>query len=93
MRGGNFAVSILINTLRERFDLRRQMNALTAQTRLSSMMLTGLPFGLLAFLFVMDRSFVTPLFTQPMGQILLIVAGVMVLIGWTIMQSMTRIEA
>jgi len=80
------------NTLRERFDLRRQMNALTAQQRLSSMILTGLPFGLLAFLFVMDRSFVDPLFTQPIGQVLLVVAGVMVLIGWTIMSSMGRIE-
>jgi tight adherence protein B len=92
--GGNLAqiLDSVGNTLRERFDLRRQMNALTAQQRLSSMILTGLPFGLLAFLFVMDRSFVDPLFTQPIGQALLIVAGVMVLIGWTIMQSMGRIE-
>ena len=92
--GGNLAqiLDSVGNTLRERFDLRRQMNALTAQQRLSSMILTGLPFGLLAFLFVMDRSFVDPLFTQPIGQILLVVAGVMVLIGWTIMRSMGRIE-
>jgi tight adherence protein B len=92
--GGNLAqiLDSVGNTLRERFDLRRQMNALTAQQRLSSMILTGLPFGLLAFLWVMDRSFVDPLFTQPVGQILLVVAGVMVMIGWTIMQSMGRIE-
>src|SRR5579859_2084197 len=92
--GGNLAqiLDSVGETLRERFDLRRQMNALTAQQRLSSMILTGLPFGLLAFLFVMDRSFVDPLFTQPIGQLLLIVAGVMVLIGWTIMRSMGRIE-
>lgn len=92
--GGNLAqiLDSVGNTLRERFDLRRQMNALTAQQRLSSMILTGLPFGLLAFLFVMDRSFVDPLFTQPTGQILLVVAGLMVFIGWTIMRSMGRIE-
>ncbi len=92
--GGNLAqiLDSVGNTLRERFDLRRQMNALTAQQRLSSMILTGLPFGLLAFLWVMDRSFVAPLFTQTAGQILLVVAGVMVMIGWTIMQSMGRIE-
>jgi len=92
--GGNLAqiLDSVGNTLRERFDLRRQMNALTAQQRLSSMILTGLPFGLLAFLFVMDRSFVDPLFTQPIGQALLVVAGVMVFIGWTVMRSMGRIE-
>ena len=92
--GGNLAqiLDSVGNTLRERFDLRRQMNALTAQQRLSSMILTGLPFGLLAFLFVMDRSFVDPLFTQPIGQALLVVAGVMVFIGWTVMRSLGRIE-
>jgi len=92
--GGNLAVILdsVGNTLRERFDLRRQVNALTAQQRLSSMILTGLPFGLLAFLFVMDRSFVDPLFTQPIGQLLLVVAGMMVFIGWTIMRSMGRVE-
>src|SRR3984893_17470149 len=92
--GGNLAqiLDSVGNTLRERFDLRRQVNALTAQQRLSSMILTGLPFGLLAFLFVMDRSFVDPLFTNPIGQALLVVAGVMVFIGWTVMRSMGRIE-
>ena len=92
--GGNLAqiLDSVGETLRERFDLRRQMNALTAQQRLSSMILTGLPFGLLAFLFVMDRSFVDPLFTERVGQILLVVAGLMVFIGWTVMRSMGRIE-
>ena len=52
-------------TVRERFELRRQVDAVTAQQRLSSTVLTVLPFGLLMFLFVMDRSFVEPLVVQP----------------------------
>jgi len=92
--GGNLAqiLDSVGDTLRERFDLRRQVNSLTAQQRLSSMILTGLPFGLLGFLFVMDRSFVDPLFTQPIGQLLLVLAGVMVFSGWTIMRSMGKVE-
>ena len=78
--------------LRERFELRRQVNALTAQQRLSSIVLTTLPFGLLAVLFVIDRGFVEPLFVQPVGRLVLAIAGAMVFIGWTIMRSIGRVE-
>jgi tight adherence protein B len=92
--GGNLAqiLDSVSNTLRERFDLRRQVNALTAQQRLSSLVLTLLPFGLLLLLFVMDRSFVDPLFTDPLGRLMLAGAGAMVFIGWTIMRSVGRVE-
>jgi tight adherence protein B len=92
--GGNLAqiLDSVGSTLRERFELRRQVNALTAQQRLSSIILTALPFGLLAILFAMDRSFVEPLFTELAGRVLLVLACAMVLIGWTIMRSMGRVE-
>ena len=92
--GGNLAqiLDSVASTLRERMELRRQVNALTAQQRLSSMVLTILPFGLLLVLFAMDRTFVDPLFSDPIGRLLLAAAGVMVFIGWTIMRSMGRVE-
>jgi tight adherence protein B len=92
--GGNLAqvLDSVGDTLRERFELRRQVNALTAQQRMSSMVLTLLPLGLLIFLFVMDRAFVDPLFTHPIGRLMLAAAGAMVLIGWTIMRSVGRVE-
>jgi tight adherence protein B len=92
--GGNLAqiLDSVGDTLRERFELRSQVEALTAQQRLSSTVLTVLPFALLTFLFVVDRSFVDPLFTQPLGRLLLAVAGVMVFVGWTIMRSVGRVE-
>jgi tight adherence protein B len=92
--GGNLAqiLDSVGDTLRERFELRRQVNALTAQQRMSSVVLTLLPLGLLSILFVMDRSFVDPLFTHPVGRLMLAGAGAMVLIGWTIMRSVGRVE-
>jgi tight adherence protein B len=92
--GGNLAqiLDSVGSTLRERFELRQQVNALTAQQRLSSMVLTALPFGLLTFLFVMDRSFVDPLFTEPLGRLVLALAGGMVFVGWTIMRTIGRVE-
>ena len=79
-------------TLRERFELRRQVDALTAQQRLSSIVLTTLPFALRTFLFVMDRSFVDPLFNQEVGRLILAAAGAMVFVGWTFMRSIGRVE-
>jgi tight adherence protein B len=92
--GGNLAqiLDSVGDTLRERFELRRQVNALTAQQRMSSIVLTLLPLGLLCILFVMDRSFVDPLFTNPIGRLMLAGAGAMVLIGWSIMRSVGRVE-
>jgi tight adherence protein B len=92
--GGNLAqiLDSVGNTVRERFELRRQVEALTAQQRLSSIILTVLPFALLMLLFVMDRSFVDPLISQPAGRVLLAVSGVMVFLGWTVMRSMGKVE-
>jgi len=92
--GGNLALILdsVGSTLRERFELRRQVNALTAQQQLSSGVLTVLPFALLLFLFVMDRSFVEPLFTVWLGRFVLALAGAMVFIGWAIMRNMGRVE-
>ena len=92
--GGNLALILdsVGETLRERFELRRQVDALTAQQRLSSIVLTILPFALLTFLFVMDRSFVDPLFNQEVGRLILAAAGAMVFVGWTFMRSIGRVE-
>lgn len=92
--GGNLAqiLDSVASTLRERLELRRQVNALTAQQRLSSVILSLLPFGLLAFLLIADRSFVEPLVAEPIGRVLLAVAAVMVMLGWTAMRSVGRVE-
>lgn len=93
--GGNLAqiLDAVSETVRERFELRRQVAALTAQQRLSSMVLSGLPFALLALLYVMDRSFVAPLFTEFAGRMMLALASLMVLTGWWIMRSIGRVDA
>jgi tight adherence protein B len=92
--GGNLAhiLDSVGSTLRERFELRRQVNALTAQQRLASTVLTVLPYALLLFLFVMDRSFVEPLFTAPLGRLILAAAAAMMFVGWAFMRGVGRVE-
>lgn len=92
--GGNLAqiLDSVSDTLRERFELRTHVAALTAQQRLSSVVLTVLPFALLLLLFVMDRSFVAPLFDEFAGRIILVLAGLMIFVGWSIMRSIGRVD-
>ena len=65
---------------------------MTAQQRLSSTLLTLLPFFLLTFLFLVDRSFVEPLFNETAGRLMLAAAAAMVFIGWSIMRSIGQVE-
>jgi tight adherence protein B len=92
--GGNLAqiLDSVGSTLRERVELRQQVNALTAQQRMSSIVLTVLPFALLLLISLMDRSFVEPLFSELAGRVMLAISAAMVLVGWSIMRSVGRVE-
>ncbi len=62
--------------IRQRFELRGHVKALTAEGRLSGVVLLALPPGLLAFLSFSNFKYISPLFTTPIGtKMLLITAG------------------
>jgi tight adherence protein B len=62
--------------IRQRFELFGHVRALTAEGRLSGVVLLALPPGLLAFLSFSNYSYVSVLFTTPIGtKMLLITAG------------------
>ncbi len=79
--GGNLAELLLTvaGTLREREYLRRQVHALSAEGRLSCYVLGGMPPGFLAYLALSKPGYVTPMFTTPIGWVL--VVGMVVLLG------------
>src|SRR5271154_689975 len=74
--GGNLA-EILDNlsyVIRERFKIMRQGRGFTAQGRLTMMLLMALPPTVVIVMLVLNRGFIKPLFYDPMGHILLVVA-------------------
>ena len=77
--GGNLAELLLTvaATLREREYLRRHVRALSAEGRLSCYVLGGLPPGFLLYLTLTKPEYVKPMYTTPIGWILL--AGMAVL--------------
>jgi tight adherence protein B len=93
--GGNMAEVLerLADGIRERADLRRELNALTAQARLSRWVVTGLPIGLLLVLSVINPNYVKPLFHTTGGQVMLGLAVVMITSGSLVMRRITDIDA
>ncbi|MBM2811121.1 MAG: type secretion system protein [Chloroflexi bacterium] len=93
--GGNLAQALdsVGQTVRERAELRQQVSALTAQQRLSSIVLTSLPVGLFVFMFLVDRPFIEPLLSTAAGRALLGLAVAMIVVAWLAMKRLGRVGA
>ncbi|MCC6497572.1 MAG: type II secretion system F family protein [Propionibacteriaceae bacterium] len=81
--GGNLA-DVLENvgkTIRQRSQMKRQVDALAADGRLSAIILMLLPFGVALVLFFLNPSYIMKLFTDPLGWIMLGAGVVMLTIG------------
>lgn len=81
--GGNLAEVLdqVGQTIRERNQIRRQIKSLSAEGRISALVLMVLPFGIGGFLAVITPSYVGQLFSSTLGYILLAAAGVLLLAG------------
>jgi tight adherence protein B len=92
--GGNLAELLLttVGTMRERATVRRQVKALTAEGRMSAYVLISLPIGLGTWLFVSRRDYIEPLYTRPVGWMMLGATVVCLSIGWFWMNKMIKVE-
>ena len=92
--GGNLS-EILENIghiIRERLQLKGKVQGLTAEGRLSALILSLLPFVTFLALFFLNRKYVMTLFTDPMGPKFLTGALVSIGIGVFIMKRMVAIK-
>ncbi len=81
--GGNSAevLDTVVETIRERVDLRRLARTLTAQGRMARWILTLMPFGVAVFLWLAQPSLIRPLFQSPVGQVALVITTLMAVAG------------
>lgn len=92
--GGNMA-EILHNTaslIRQRQQLQASVKVLSAEGRISALILSTLPFAVAAFLTLINPGFVSVLWTDPLGVKLLLVALALMLTGIVWMWRMIRIS-
>ncbi|MDY0164841.1 type II secretion system F family protein, partial [Desulfobotulus sp.] len=92
--GGNVA-EILDNIsrlIRERMQFRRQVKALTAEGRLSAMVLIGLPIALFAYIFFTNHGYLSLLWQDVIGHYMLAGAIVLQIVGAFIIKKIVNIE-
>ncbi len=93
--GGNLAEVLdnISDTLRDRLQTKRDMSVLTAQSRASATIITGLPILLALGLYVFVPGYYSPMTSSWIGYVMLGIAGLLILIGNLIIQRMTSLEA
>jgi tight adherence protein B len=79
-------------TIRERLGLRRLVQTLTAQGRMSRWVLTAIPLLLLLAISALNPDYVSPLYAETLGRLLLGVATVMVVAGSLIIGKIVNIK-
>ncbi len=92
--GGNLAelLNTVADTMREREYIRRQVNALAAEGKLSAYVLAGLPVVFLLYLLVAQGDYIRPLFEDVRGLIILGGAVLWLLVGAFWMSKLVKVE-
>jgi tight adherence protein B len=92
--GGNLAEILdkLSYVIRERFKILRQVRVYTAQGRLTMMILMALPPLLVCLLMFVNRDFISVLFSDPIGHVLLAVGIIFQTIGFFLIRKIIQIQ-
>lgn len=92
--GGNLAEILdkLSHVIRERFRIAGEVRIRTAQGRLTAAILIALPVLMLVVLRVIAADYVTTLFVDRIGQIVLVIAGILQVIGSIVIWKIVQIK-
>jgi tight adherence protein B len=92
--GGNLA-EILDNlsyVIRERFKIQRQVRVYTAQGRLTMALLMGMPPIIVVVMMTLNPAFIQPLFSDPIGHMLLVGGITLQTVGYFVIRKIIRIQ-
>lgn len=92
--GGNLAelIESLAHIVRERFKFEGKVRILSAEGKMSAVVLILIPILIAGWLQFSSPEFMRPLFEEPIGKILLGIAGIMMVVGAVVMKKMVKIE-
>lgn len=92
--GGNLAeiIDSIANTIRERITIQLEIRTLTAQGKMSGLIIGLLPIFLTMVLYLMDPSYISLLFTEPIGRIMVAIGLTNMLIGAFLINKIVKIE-
>ena len=92
--GGNLGevLANISDIMRERFALEGELETLTAESRLSARILAALPVLVFVGMFMLNPGFMRPMLQQAAGQIMLVLAGISVAVGYLVMVRIADID-
>jgi len=93
--GGNLAeiMDVISYTIRERIRIKGEIRALTAQAIYSGRALAIMPVGLLCILYFLNQKYVMEFFHNGFcGWVPLVVAGLLIIVGYFVMTRIANVE-
>ena len=92
--GGNLAEIIenIARIIRDRSKLYAKIRVLTAEGRISAIILSILPFAVMGALFFLNPDYMKILFSDPVGRKMATVAAIMMVTGIFIIQKLAKIK-
>lgn len=90
--GGSLAeiLETVIDTIEEEDRLRRDIKSLTADGRLSAQILLAMPPIMFVLVSMLSPGYAEPLFTDPLGRLMLGVGCVLAFVGWRWLRSLSN---
>ena len=85
-------LQVLVDGMEEKSRILRKMEAMTAQARLSGLLVGLLPFFLALVFFLLDPTLLQPLFTQKAGWAILLASFLLEAAGFTWIRHLLRLE-
>jgi len=92
--GGNLAEILenIARLIRERIKFQGKVRVLSAEGRLSAIILIALPFVIVLALRILNPNYINVLFSEPAGKIMATVALIMMLLGALVMKKIVTID-
>ncbi len=92
--GGNLAEMLerVADTIRERFRLRKQISVLTAEARMSGVILVLLPLATALVIQLVNPSYMEPLYKEHTGRVMIGMMVVLEILGILWMRRITRVQ-
>lgn len=92
--GGNLAEILekLADMVRRREQMRLKIKAMSSEARASAMIIGSLPFVMAGVIYFVNPDYITTLFTDPRGWVMLAMGATSLVIGLGVMAKMVRFE-
>jgi tight adherence protein B len=92
--GGNLGEVLgnIADMMRQRADVHRQVDTLTAESKLSARLLAALPALVFAGVTALDPDFMRPMLDEPAGRAMLAYAAISVILGYFLLMRVSKVD-